>query len=254
MTRGEFLTARTGMRILAHRGLALSAPENTLAAFQDAADAGADVIETDVHASSDGVCVISHDPVIRTGSGGVSISATPAATIAEVGLGGDEHVPTLYDALVRFPSMRFNIDVKARRAVEPAVRAVSEAGAVSRVLMTSFDEKTRAAVVSRLPGVATSASARMIMGSYPWLVAGDLKRLSTSLAGVDAVQIPLRKVVPLVGPWSVRRFHRAGVEVHVWTVNDPDIMRRLRQWGVDGVVTDRCDVAYETIGAGRREP
>lgn len=254
MTHGEFLPSRSTMRILAHRGLARTAPENTLAAFRDAADAGADIVETDVHASSDGECIISHDPVIRAASGATSIAETSAKELADIDLGRGTHAPTLYEALTRFPSLRFNIDVKARAAVEPSVRAVLDADAVSRVLMTSFDEVTRAAVVAKLPGVATSASARMVVRAYPWLVAGHVRRLSAALRGVAAVQVPVQKVVPVIGPRSVRLLHRAGVEVHVWTVNDPGRMRWLRKCGVDGVVTDRCDLAYDTIGAGRTEP
>ncbi|GAA2173152.1 glycerophosphodiester phosphodiesterase [Agrococcus versicolor] len=236
-------------RILAHRGLAVEVPENTLAAFAAAIAVGATHVESDVRVSADGVAVLAHDATLeRVGGGQGRIDVSSASALAAAGLAGGHGVPTLAEALAALPEARFNLDLKVPGAVEPAVRAIREAGATDRVLVTSFDETTRARAVAALPGVATSAS-RAIMTRA--LVAVRLRRrgaLRRALAGIDAVQVPERLGrVRIVDARSVAAFHDAGVEVHVWTVNDAGAMRRLVALGVDGIVTDRADVAVATL-------
>jgi glycerophosphoryl diester phosphodiesterase len=237
-------------RILAHRGLALGVPENTAASFRAALDAGADYLETDAHVTADGVAVLAHDPSVLDGSRRVVIADETADRIEEVDLGGGERVPRLDDVLTTLPHARFNIDVKARAAAESVARAVLDARATDRVLVTSFDGDTRRAVVRLLPGVATSASgdlvARVLLPAHLGM-SGAVRRL---LRGIPCVQVPERRgPVPLVTRRTVRTFHAAGVEVHVWTVNDPAEMRRLVALGVDGIVTDRCDLAAAHLRA-----
>jgi glycerophosphoryl diester phosphodiesterase len=66
---------------------------------------------------------------------------------------------------------------------------------------------------------------------------------------VDVLQVPERQGrLRVLTPQLIAAAHRHDVEVHVWTVNEPDDMRRLIDWGVDGVVTDRADVALRTLG------
>ena len=236
-------------RILAHRGLAVGAPENTLLAFAKAVALGISYIETDVHASSDGVAVISHDPdLARIGGRDELVSDLSLAELQRVELGGGQSFASLAEALDGFPETRFNIDVKSADAVEPTVRAIRSAGAMSRVLVTSFGERRRAATVRQLPGVATSASASLFAGA---LLAGKIgisPAVRLALRSVDAVQIPERAVgLNTVTPRQLRSLHAAGVEVHVWTINDAEEMNRLLDLGVDGIVTDRADVAVQVL-------
>ncbi|SEC27124.1 glycerophosphoryl diester phosphodiesterase [Paramicrobacterium humi] len=234
-----FLPPRDRVRIFAHRGLATHARENTLPAFRAALDAGADYLETDVHATLDGACVINHDPALVVAGLTRRIAES---TLDELSSG--ERMPLLEDALREFPDAKFNIDVKAFAAVEPAVAAIRAAGASHRVLVTSFDESTRAAVTAQLPAAATSASSKLVIAALPWLYLGLPTLVRAALRGVDAVQLPERRgPLRLISRRTVRTFHRAGVEVHVWTVNDERDMRRLVALGVDGLVTDRCDLA-----------
>lgn len=241
----RFFPEVTRTRVFAHRGLATHALENTLGAFGAAIAAGADYIETDVHATADGACVIHHDP--DTVIDGVRHTiADNTLAVLTAGTGPDERMPLLADALEAFPEARFNIDLKAFAAIAPAVAAIRAAGATHRVLVTSFDEKTRAEVVALLPGVATSASSKLIIAALPWLLLGVPTLVRAALRGVDAVQLPERRgPIRLVSRRTVRTFHSAGVEVHVWTVNDPKRMRSFAAMGVDGIVTDRCDLAAE---------
>lgn len=235
-------------RVLAHRGLAIDAPENTPLAFARAIEAGATHIETDVHASADGVAVISHDADLsRVAGRRERVGRLTAEQLARVELGHDQTFATLAEVLDGFPETRFNIDVKDARAVGPVADAVRRTNSIDRVLITSFSGVRRRSTVELLPGVATSASA------VPFLVAllsGKLGLTSgarRALRGLDAVQIPERALgLSTVTRRAIRGFHAAGVEVHVWTVNDPARMRELFALGVDGVVTDRADLAVRT--------
>lgn len=239
--------------MLAHRGFAREAPENTLLAFARALALGVTHIETDVHASLDGVAVISHDPDLsRLAGHDAVVDQLTMTQLRRVDLGHGQTFASLAEALDGFPDARFNIDVKSADAVGPTVDAIRSAGATSRVLVTSFSEKRRLAAVRGLPGVASSASAAMFGAA---LVAGKLglsPAVCSILRNVDAVQIPERVAgMTTVTPRLLRTLHGAGVEVHVWTVNDAAAMERLLDLGVDGLVTDRADLAMELLRSRR---
>lgn len=235
--------------MIAHRGLALEAPENTLLAFLKALSAGASHLETDVHASADGVAVISHDRDLKRLAGrDVRVGQLTMAELRRVDLGEGQAFCSLAEALDAFPTACFNIDIKDAAAVDPMVKAVRDANAVSRVLVASFDERRRSAAVSQLDGVATSASRSTIVRALAALRLGNRRLLERALADVDAVQVPERHGgIRVVTPRSVAVLREAGVEVHVWTVNDPADMGRLVDMGVDGIVTDRADIAVATL-------
>lgn len=223
-------------------------------AFQKALAIGVTHIETDVRASADGVAVVTHDAdLARLAGRDQGFAELSMAELREVDLGSGQTFPTLLEALIALPQARFNIDLKSADVVEPAVAAILAAGAQDRVLVTAFGDARRARAVARLPGVATSASARIFL---PALIAAKLgigwlvRRL---LADVHAVQVPERALgLTVVTPRTVRLFHLAAVEIHVWTINDPESMVRLLDLGVDGIVTDRSDLAKEVIA--RRPP
>lgn len=238
-------------RVLAHRGLALEAPENTLLAFAHALALGVTHLETDVHASADGVAVIAHDPdLARVAGSSDRVDALTVADLARLDLGEGQHLPTLAEALDAFPQARFNIDLKTAAAITPTVDAVRAAGAHDRVLLTSFSERRRRAALAQLPGVATSASGPRFAVALLTAVLRGGPLVRSALRGLHAVQIPTRAIgIDTVSPARIRAFHAAGVEVHVWTINDETEMRRLLQLGVDGLVTDRADRAIEVVSS-----
>lgn len=240
-------------RVLAHRGLATEAPENTLLAVAAAVAAGATHVETDVHATLDGVAVVSHDPDLgRVAGDARRLSLLTLEQVRDVRLPEEQAVPTLEEVLDAFPGTRFNVDVKADDAVRPTAEAVRRAGATDRVLVTSFSERRRRAVTALLPGVATSASAR---GVAAVLVAcavpvPAVRRLALRLAtrGLGALQVPeAHGRLRVVTRGRVAALAEVGVEVHVWTVDEPADMRRLVDLGVAGIVTDRADLALATF-------
>lgn len=236
-------------RVLAHRGLAVDAPENSMLAFVHAMDAGASYLETDVHATADGVAVLAHDPSLdRVAGRDLTIEAMLWQDLAAVDLGRGEQVPGLREALLALPDARWNIDLKSDAAVVPAVRAVVEAKAADRVLLTSFSERRRRQAQALLPTAATSASQAIVAKALVALRLGMRGALERILEPVVALQVPRRAGrVEIVTERSVAALHAAGVEVHVWTVNEPDEMRELLDLGVDGIVTDRCDLAVRVV-------
>ena len=245
---GEFFST-SYPRIIAHRGLALDAPENTLLAFLKALSAGATHLETDVHASADGVAVISHDPdLARLVGREVAVGQLPMSELRRIDLGAGQSFVSLADALDAFPEARFNIDIKVEAAEAPAVAAIREARATPRVLITSFDEGRRRRTTDALPGVASSASVSRVLASVVGAKLALAPLVRRSLRGLVAVQVPERSgPVRVVTQRTVDAIHAAGREVHVWTVNEPADMERLLDLGVDGIVTDRCDVLKEVI-------
>ena len=208
-------------------------------------------VETDVHASSDGVAVVSHDAGLARVAGiDRPVSAFTMQQLRETPLGYDQGFCSLAEALDAFPDARFNIDIKSADAVAPTVAAVLEARATDRVLVTSFSERRRRAAVRLLPGVATSASSSMFAAAF---AAGSVRAtplLRRVLRDVDAVQVPeTYSGVRIVTERMIRQLHSAKVEVHVWTVNDAPAMHRLLDLGVDGIVTDRADIALGVLTA-----
>lgn len=218
-------------------------------AFIAAVDAGATFLETDAHATADGVAVLAHDPGLdRVAGTDVVIERTLWRDLQQIDLGQGERVPGLREALLALPDAHWNIDMKSDASVVPAVRAVVEAKAVERVLLTSFSERRRKQAQELLPEVATSASQSIVAQAIVAQRLGLQGRLRRILEPVVALQVPRRaKGIEIVTERSVAAFHRAGVEVHVWTINDESEMRELLALGVDGIVTDRCDLALPLL-------
>lgn len=236
--------------MLAHRGLAVDAPENTMLAFELAVRAGADYVETDVHVSADGVAVIAHDPTLkRVAIGRVDrVADLSAQELRRVDLGEGQRVATLEEALHAFPRTRFNIDVKTDAATEATVEVVRRADAADRVLLTAFSDARRRCLAAMVPGVATSAGRASVLRARAASVTRNAPLLRRAVAGAHALQIPERVGrMRLLSLGLIDTAHAAGIEVHVWTVNDEPDMRRLVALGVDGIVTDRADLALRVI-------
>ncbi|WP_127475223.1 glycerophosphodiester phosphodiesterase family protein [Microbacterium sulfonylureivorans] len=259
MTHPWFEGARTP-RVLAHRGLvtaedaAHGVEENSFAAVAGAHSAGAEYVESDCHLTADGVVVLFHDDDLSRVTGDPRLVADVSSSELESLMSGRGGLITLDQALDAFPTVKFNLDVKAAAAAEPVGRAVARHG--ERVLLTSFsDERRRMAlsVAAAAAGTgiipATSAGSATIARLLAAVAMRSDRLVRRALAGVDALQVPERQGrLRVVTPRLIAAAHRHGVEVHVWTVNDPADMGRLVALGVDGIVTDRADLALRTLG------
>lgn len=236
--------------MLAHRGLAVDAPENTMLAFERAVRAGAEYLETDVHVSADGAAVLAHDPTLKRVAVGRAerVADLALAELRRVDFGADQGFATLGELLHAFPGVRLNIDVKTDAAVAATVEAVRRADAADRVLLTAFSDARRRRLASMLPGVAASAGRASVLRAHAASVTRNAPLMRRAVAGANALQIPERVGrLRLLSPALVDTAHAAGLEVHVWTVNEEAEMRRLLALGIDGIVTDRADLALRVI-------
>lgn len=238
---------------MAHRGFSLDGLENTMRAFADAVDLGFGYLETDVHATSDGVLVAFHDRSLDRVTDRVGrIASLPWAEVRRARIGGSEPVALLEDVLGTWPHVRVNIDVKDLPAVGPVVDVVRRTGAHDRVCIASFSDRRRAAVRAALgPHVATSLGRNRVLG---WWLASGLPRppavALTRRARDEAValQVPAGAgPLPVVTRRTVEVAHAAGLDVHVWTVNDAEQMESLLDLGIDGIVTDRADTLRDVL-------
>jgi glycerophosphoryl diester phosphodiesterase len=230
----------------AHRGGAyhpeIEGLENTLQAFQHAVDLGYEYLETDVHVTEDGVLLAFHDAVLdRVTDLTGTIATSTYAEVRRALVHGSDPVPTLAGLFDAFPGARFNIDLKAPGAVVPLARFLDEREAWDRVCVASFSGR-RLRRFRRLTGgrVVTSASPGEV-AAYRILPARAARFLTRGRPRV--LQVPHRRGgLTILTPGLVRRAHRAGLHVHVWTVDDPAEMRLLLDRGVDGLMTDRTDI------------
>jgi len=243
--------------VFAHRGGAALAPENTLVAFDAGLAAGADGIELDVRLSRDGVPVLMHDPTLeRTTNGSGPVDERTAEDLAALDAGYHFErgggfpfrgrgvgVPTLRDVFERHPNALMLIELKAadERLARAVVELVHEAGAAGRVTVGSFQKGALDAVRALDPAIRTGA---------------DMDDVRNGLQGVvgrpafEAFQVPeVYAGMRIVTPEFIASAHDAGVSVIVWTVNHEADMRRLLEWGVDGLITDRPDLAAPFVRA-----
>lgn len=247
-----FLDEPTGVIAFAHRGGAyhpeIEGLENTVAAFRHACDLGYHYLETDVHATRDGVLLAFHDSVLdRVTDQKGAIAELSATEVRRALVGGREEVPTLARLFDEFPDARFNIDLKSRSAVRPLADFITARAAEDRVLVGSFSRRAltdfRRLVDGRVP---TSAHPGEVL---LWVLSPS-SRVAARLTGgrVSALQVPHRRGRVLVASSRlVRKAHAAGVHVHVWTVDDPEEMRSLIERGVDGIFTDRTDLLKQVL-------
>ena len=238
----------------AHRGGAyhpdIEGLENTVTAFRHAVDLGYTYLETDVHVTSDGVLLAFHDTVLdrvtdRTGT----IAESTYAEVQEALIGGSEPVPTLVELFDAFPGARFNIDLKSEGAVEALAAFIEAREAWDRVLIGSFSGSRLNAFRRRTAGrVATSAHPAEV-AAFVLSPSGRLARLLTRGRPL-ALQVPHRSgPLTVASRRLVRRAHAAGLQVHVWTIDDPVEMNTLLDRGVDGIMTDRTDILRDVLRA-----
>jgi glycerophosphoryl diester phosphodiesterase len=228
----------------AHRGGGGEQPENTLAAFDAAVKLGYRYLETDVHATTDGVLVCFHDDDLAPVSDRAGrISQLPYAEVRQARIQG-EPIPLLAEVLAAFPHARLNIDAKHDECVPAVIEAIELARAHDRVCIGSFCER-RANRLRRLTGGQVCT----------WMGRGQILRLRLStlhrlIPGkfTPCAQVPMRQgLLPLVDPAFVRGAHARGVAVHVWTINDRAQMERLLDLNVDGIFSDRPTVLKNVL-------
>ncbi len=256
--------------VIGHRGAAGVCPENTLLSFETALASGAQILESDIHLSKDGVPLLLHDPTLdRTSNGSGLASQSTWSEIRVLDAGGrfeneaGEHpfgaqgiaIPSLEEAFERFPDAYFNLEIKCPGAV--GIRAtldlVERFDRSERTLIAAGEDAImrdlRAALLSHAATPALGASLEEIIGSVTSALNG-----TAMPEGVMALQVPARFAdKPLVTGAFVDHAHAHGVEVHVWTINDLEEISALLDLGVDGIITDHPGRMHDWLARdGRR--
>jgi glycerophosphoryl diester phosphodiesterase len=235
---GGYLTASLDLHeeaaITAHRGASVAAPENSVAAFRSAVEAGATFIELDVQHTGDRRIIVLHDAdLMRMAGDPRRVAELTAAEIGAIDIGGKydarfagETPPTLEQVidLVR-GRVKLNVELKYNVPDPDLAPAVIELlrreDFLGQAVITSLDYAALKQVESIEPGLRTG---HIITASV-----GNVLRTEADFLSLNSAQAT---------PSLVRRAHRAGKEVHVWTVNEPEVMLRMIERGVDNIITD----------------
>ena len=237
----------TGLHAFAHRGGASTAPENTLAAFQRAVDLGYTYMETDVHATADGVLLAFHDDDLQRTCGIPGrISELTYDEVRKARVGGEEPIPTFDEIVGTWPGLRWNIDCKADNALPHLVAALRKHRILDRVCLGSFSDRRLRTLRAELgPDVATSLGPK---GVARLRLAVSLGRAIRFPDGVFAVQIPPKQgPIPLHSQRFIDIAHESGLHVHYWTIDDPDQMNELIDRGADGIMTDQPAILKDVL-------
>ncbi len=219
------------VRIYAHRGASAELPENTMAAFRRAAALGVDALELDIHATRDGVLVVSHDPDGRRRAG-------VAARLADItfdearrwDVGGGERLPRFEDVVTEFAHLPLNVDLK-RDIADATVALLRRLGAEERVCLASFQVSTMRRVRAlgyRGPTALSRAEVIAALALPARLRRGPLR------CRAQRAQLPLS----LGRPWIIARMKALGLAVDFWTIDDPALAQRLVALGADGIMTN----------------
>ncbi len=243
--------------VFAHRGGCALGPENTVAAFDRGMAAGADGLELDVHLSADGVVVVCHDETLdRTSNATGPVNARSAVELAAVDAGyryqstagvfpfrgRNVGVPTLQEVLQRYRDTRVIIEMKVDSAAmgHAVAEDVRAAGAEERVCAAGYGRRSLAALRATLPGCATSACHPEVrLALYRSWIGWPARRVS-----YGGYQVPEKAgALRVTSPRFIRHAHRAGLKVQVWTVDEEEEMNRLLRWSVDGLISNRPDLA-----------
>lgn len=239
---------------IAHRGGLACWPENTLHAFEQVTALGMPALEMDIHRTKDGHFVVHHDPTVdrcsdQTGAvadmdlgafqeldGGHQWTDDDGATYPFRGQG--HRYPTLEEIFQRFPDKRMIIDNKPlnpEMALDFA-RFILDHGMEHRVTVASFHAANLRAVRKAYPEIMTACAEQEVIR---FIVAQRLGISRLLPPHCPILSIPYRQGgFQVCTPAFIRTAHKRGVQVHVWTVNDPVIMGELIDWGVDGILTD----------------
>lgn len=260
------------IRVIGHRGAAAFAPENTLPSFEHAIEVGADAVELDVQCSADGHVVVIHDPTLErttdgTGSvenrtlaelrafdAGYRFTTNEGATYPYRGQG--VRISTLDEVVEAVGDLPVVVEIKSGRAGEAMGTWLQQTPHRDRILIGGFDREN---VAPAAPHARWRCMDQQDLTAYVLFGKVGLGRPFRPRGAAAAMVPEKRSVIRVVSRGFVRRAHADGFGVFVWTVNHPDDMRRLLDWGVDGILSDapgriRRVVDERSVGAAPQAP
>lgn len=256
-----------GVVLLAHRGFSGHYPENTMLAFEKAAGLPVDGLEMDIHATRDGVLVVSHDESVARMTGAEGLIKT--YTLAELKQldagytfspdGGETHpfraqgltIPTFEEVLARFDDLWINVDIKQHepRVVDKFCALIHKYDAVERLCVGSFSSETVSQFREACPAVVSLAS----LPEIAWLFGlsrvglGSLYRGGGHPIQVSPQDTRMGITFDVATPRFLAAAHGHEMAVHLWTINEKEEMRRFVDMGVDGIITDYPNRALDVL-------
>lgn len=245
---------------IAHRGSRELWPENTLEAFSQAVAIGFRHVETDLHITADGVLVCLHDHTVdRTTEATGPVSEFTFSDLSSLDAGfrhrsPDGHVfrgegisiPSFEEVVTTLKDVSFVVDLKTAGLAEPLAEVINDLGLHDRLIVGSFSDE-RLEEFREITGGNVPTSTGSVL-TRSWLIASRVGRGGGGEA--SALQIPTHmRGVRVANRKLVEAAHKNGLQVHVWTVNDPAEMETLLDLGVDGLITDRPDLLKDLLVA-----
>lgn len=262
--REVFKKENSRFLVFAHRGGGGLYPENTLGAFEYSARMGVDVLELDVHSTADGALVVMHDATVdRTtdGSGRISQMTLEAVKKLDAGYkfstdGGQTFpfrgrgitIPTLQEIFDALPAMTFNVEPKQAEPsiTKPLCEFIRARKMTDKVIVGSFRQTAIDEFRAECTEVATSATPREVSQFLAMYKTGLGESYTPPM---QALQIPEKMGnLQIVSKDFIETAHKLNLQVHVWTINDTADMSRLKEMGVDGIMTDYPDRLLEMLG------
>jgi glycerophosphoryl diester phosphodiesterase len=250
--------------VIAHRGGRGLWPENTLYAFEQSIHIGVDVLEFDVHSTSDGIMVVMHDATVdRTTDGTGRIEDLTWAQLQRLDAGyqwSDEEttstpyrdkglkIPSFEEVLRAFPETRMNIELKSSKVndIEQLLSMIEALHPSDLTIYASFRSESHAYIRENNPEIATAAT---VGDAFLFWVLNAVYLGFSYNPQAHAFQVPPSIFdLPIVTPHFVDGAHGHNVDVHVWTINDKQEMQRLIDTGVDGIMTDYPDRLLSLLG------
>ena len=250
--------------VIAHQGGDGLWPSDTMFAFERAAEMGVDVLEMDMHSTSDGVLVLMHDSTVdRTTNGTGRINDMTLADLKalDAGYNWSEDdgqtfpfrdmgitAPTVEEVFTTFPDYRLNIEIKQAEPsiTEPFCQMIRDHQMENKVLVPSFSQEVVNEFRQVCPEVATSAGESEVITFF---VLSKLFLENIYSPEATALQVPESRFgLTVLSKRLIDAAHKRNLQVHPWTIDDVEDMQRMLDMGVDGIITDRPDRMMELLG------
>jgi glycerophosphoryl diester phosphodiesterase len=252
--------------VIAHQGGDGVWPGDTMFAFEQAVEIGADVLEMDAHITKDGRIVLMHDEKVdRTTEGTGLIEDLTLEELKQLDAAydwsNDEgktfpyrgqgiQVPTLDELFQKFPQMRYVIEIKlTENPIDKTLcDLIREYNMQGKAMIASFHDEAMQNFRSTCPEVATSASRGEVTR---FVILGKIFLSGLVIPEYESIQPPYdpaeSKNIPIMTKRFIREAHAKNLAVEPWTVNDPELMKQYIEWGVDGIMTDRPDLMMQVL-------
>lgn len=250
--------------VIAHQGGDDLWPGNTMFAFQNAVELGVDALEMDLHITNDGVLVLIHDETIdRTTNGAGEVESMTLDELKQFDAGYDWSrdegvtfpfrgqgitIPTLEEVFLAFPDKRMTIEIKKSNAsmIEPLCQMIRAYDMQDRIVVASFYDDKMKAFREECPEVATSSAKNE---TTVFVLLSKVFLTGFYSPSFYSLQVPEESSgITVITESFIRAAHERNLAVEPWTINDEETMRKLIEWGVDGIMTDRPDIMLEILG------